>query len=140
MELDELFVRCILMIRYSDGQTPLTCRIIAKELDLSYAGARKRLIRLVETGLVMQLKRGVLRLTEEGVSAANALQRDFAYIYAFLRCILELEHEEADRNAYIFLGRLSDQSREKLKRHVTAVIGDVQSIQKARLPMSSYRM
>ena len=123
MELDELDIRCLLEILYNDGGNSLSYRKMAAKIGLSYAGARKRLIRLAQAGLIEDSGPGAPRLSEKGLTITQDMPRHFGHTYTFFRDILDLPDDEAYKNTCCFMC-LSRQSRVKLQRYVISEIGE----------------
>lgn len=87
---------------------------VAEQLDVSKASVNKALSTLKEAKMVEQVRYGRVRLTEEGKRYGAHVWRSHRALRAFLKNVLGVKPEVADREACLMEHYLSDDTMNRL--------------------------
>lgn len=91
------------------------CVDIAGKLGVSRASVSKMLRCLVNYGYVYDDFCNSVRLTDAGRKAVDDIRQVFGDIYVFFRRILKLPHDEAHRQAIMFVADFPEETCVKLR-------------------------
>lgn len=96
---------------------------VAEQLDVSKASVNKALSTLKEANMVEQVRYGRVRLTEEGRQYGAHVWRSHRALRAFLKSVLGVEPEVADKEACLMEHYLSDDTMDRLCDYLESQTG-----------------
>lgn len=105
-----------------DATETVRCVNIANHLKVSRPSVSKMLRFLVSSGFVREDFCNSVRFTDEGKLVADELYEVFRDVYIFFRRFLKLPHEEAHRQAIVFMTDFPLETGERLKAIVRRTI------------------
>ena len=96
---------------------------IAKKMNCSKPSVNKAIYNLKDEGLLNYESYGEIQLTEEGENLAKKILETYDIVYLFLKDVLNLELEEAKKEAEKIKSAITDETANKLAKYVHKVLG-----------------
>ena len=96
---------------------------IAKKMNFSKPSVNKAIYNLKDEGLLNYESYGEIQLTEEGENLAKKILETYDIVYLFLKDVLNLELEEAKKEAEKIKSAITDETANKLAKYVHKVLG-----------------
>ena len=93
----EEYIKTMYVLKKQNGNIRVTD--IAKKMNYTKASVNKALYNLKNEGLVNYESYGTIELTEEGENLAKKILEAYDIVYLFLKDVLNLESEEAEKEA-----------------------------------------
>ena len=102
----EEYLKTMYVIKKQEGKVRVTD--VAKKMDCTKPSVNKALYNLKDNGFVNYEAYGTIELTEDGENLAKKILEAYDIVYLFLKDVLELEEEEAKREAEKIKSTISD--------------------------------
>ena len=96
---------------------------IAEKMNISKASVNKAVNNLKEAGLLEYQSYGAIILTEEGENLAKKILEAYDIVYVFLKDVINVEDEQAKKDAETIKGTISDETINKLAKYVHKTLG-----------------
>ncbi len=96
---------------------------IAQKMNCSKPSVNKAIYNLKDEGLLNYESYGEIQLTEEGENLAKKILETYDIVYLFLKDVLNLELEEAKKEAEKIKSAITDETANKLAKYVHKVLG-----------------
>ncbi len=116
----EEYLKTMYVIKKQEGKVRVTD--VAKKMDCTKPSVNKALYNLKDNGFVNYEAYGTIELTEDGENLAKKILEAYDIVYLFLKDVLELEEEEAKREAEKIKSTISDKTINKLAKYVHKVL------------------
>lgn len=117
----EEYIKTMYVLKKQNGNIRVTD--IAKKMNYTKASVNKALYNLKNEGLVNYESYGTIELTEEGENLAKKILEAYDIVYLFLKDVLNLESEEAEKEAEKIKLVTTDETINKLAKYVHSVLG-----------------
>ena len=117
----EEYIKTMYVLKKQNGNIRVTD--IANKMNCSKPSVNKALNNLKEEKLVNYETYGIIELTDEGESLARKILEAYDIIYVFLKDVLNIEEEEAEKEAEKIKSALTDETINKLAKYVHQVLG-----------------
>ena len=95
---------------------------VAVQMNCSKPSVNKAINNLKENGLVNYETYGKIELTEKGTDLAKKILEAYDIVYVFLRDVLGLNEEDAQKEAEKIKGAMEDKTINKLAKYVHKVL------------------
>ncbi len=96
---------------------------IAQKMNCTKPSVNKAVYNLKDHGLVYYESYGSIELTEEGKDLAKKILEAYDIVYLFLKDVLNLSEEEAEKEAEKIKSSITDETVNKLAKYVHQVLG-----------------
>ena len=96
---------------------------IAQKMNCTKPSVNKAINHLKDHGLVEYESYGSIELTKEGENLAKKVLEAYDIVYVFLKDVLNLQNEEAKKEAEKIKSAITDQTANKLAKYVHKVLG-----------------
>ena len=117
----EEYLKTIYILNQHNGQPRVTD--IAEKMNCSKPSVNKSLKILNEEGLINYESYGQIKLTEEGIKLSKKILEAYDIVNVFLTEILNVEKEQAEREAQKIKMSMSDETLNKLARYLHKELG-----------------
>ncbi len=117
----EEYLKTMYVLKKQEGNIRVTD--IAKKMNCTKPSVNKALNNLKEEKLINYQTYGTIELTEEGENLAKKILETYDIVYLFLKEVLNLESEEAKKEAEKIKSTLTDNTTNKLAKYVHEVLG-----------------
>ncbi len=117
----EEYLKTMYVLKKQNGNIRVTD--IANNMNCSKASVNKAIYNLKDNNLLNYESYGTIELTEDGENLAKKILEVYDIVYLFLREVLNIEEEEAKREAEKMKLSLSDETINKLAKYVHKVLG-----------------
>ncbi len=114
------YLEAILLL--SDSGSGVRSIDVAKSQNVSRASVNKALGVLKEKGLIEQQKYGTVSLTEEGFKVANSVMQRHVALRGFLKTVLGVGDETAEKDACRMEHAISRETLDKLEQFMRVKI------------------
>lgn len=116
----EEYLKTIYILKEQSGNVRVTD--IAKKMSCTKPSVNKALYNLKENKLLNYESYGIIELTEKGEDLAKKIIETYDIIYLFLKDILNLKSEEAQKEAEKIKSVLADETTNELAKYVHKVL------------------
>lgn len=116
----EEYIKTMYILKKQNGSIRVTD--IANKMNCTKPSVNKAIYNLKDNGLVNYESYGAIELTEEGESLAKKLLEAYDIVYVFLKDVLNLESENAEKEAEKIKFNMSDETLNKLAKYVHKVL------------------
>lgn len=117
----EEYLKTMYVLKKQNGNVRVTD--VAKKMNCSKASVNKALYNLKDNSLVHYESYGTIELTEAGEELAKKILEAYDIIYLFLKDVLNLEEEEAEKEAEKIKSAITDNTINQLAKYVHKVLG-----------------
>lgn len=117
----EEYLKTMYVLKKQNGKIRVTD--VAKKMNCSKASVNKALYNLKDNDLVNYESYGTIELTERGGNLAKKILEAYDIVYLFLKDVLNLEGEEAKKEAEKIKSTISDATINQLAKYVHKVLG-----------------
>ena len=117
----EEYLKTMYILKTQNGNIRVTD--IANKMNYSKASVNKALHNLKEHELVNYETYGTIELTKKGEELAKKIIEAYDIVYLFLKDVLNLEDEEAKKEAEKIKSTITDKTINKLAKYVHEVLG-----------------
>ena len=109
---------------YILSSTENTARVtdIAQKLNITKPSVNKAIYNLKDNGLLNYESYGTIELTEKGEDLAKKILETYDIVYVFLKDVLNLEKEEAKKEAEKMKMSITDETVNKLAKYLHKVL------------------
>ena len=117
----EEYLKTMYLLKKQSGNIRVTD--IANKMNCTKPSVNKAIYNLKDNGLLNYESYGTIELTEEGENLAKKILEAYDIVYLFLKDVLNLEAEEAEKEAEKIKMAITDDSINKLAKYVHEVLG-----------------
>ena len=96
---------------------------IAEKMNCSKASVNKAVNNLKDASLLNYESYGAIELTKEGENLAKKILEAYDIVYVFFKDVLNLEEEQAQKEAENIKGVITDETVNKLAKYVHKTLG-----------------
>lgn len=116
----EEYLKTMYVLKKQNGNIRVTD--IAKKMNCSKPSVNKAIYNLRDNELVNYESYGTIELTEEGENLAKKILETYDIVYLFLKDVLNIEANEAEKEAEKIKMVITDETVNKLARYVHKVL------------------
>ena len=117
----EEYLKTIYVLKKQNGKIRVTD--IAEKMNCTKPSVNKAINNLKEHGLVNYESYGTIELTEDGDNLAKKILEVYDIVYVFLKDVLNLEEQEAQKEAEKMKSAITDDTINQLAKYVHKVLG-----------------
>ena len=117
----EEYLKTMYLLKKQNGNIRVTD--IANKMNCTKPSVNKALYNLKDNGLVNYESYGTIELTEQGENLAKKILEAYDIVYLFLKDVLNLEAEKAEKEAEKIKTATTDDTINKLAKYVHEVLG-----------------
>lgn len=117
----EEYLKTMYVLKKQNGNIRVTD--IANKMNCTKPSVNKAIYNLKDNGYLNYESYGRIELTEEGENLAKKILETYDIIYLFLKDVLNLDAEEAKKEAENIKIAITDETVNKLARYVHNVLG-----------------
>ena len=117
----EEYIKNMYVLKKQNGNVRVTD--VAEKMNCSKASVNKALNNLKDNGLVNYETYGTIEITEAGEDLAQKILESYDIVFVFLKDVLGMEAEVAEKEAENMKSSMSDDTVNKLARYVHQVLG-----------------
>ncbi len=117
----EEYLKCMYILNKQNGNIRVTD--IAEKMNCTKPSVNKAINNLKEKGLINYESYGKIELTEDGENLAKKILEKYDIVYLFLKDVLELDDEEAEKEADKIKLSINDNTINKLAKYVHKTLG-----------------
>ncbi|MBQ2937850.1 MAG: metal-dependent transcriptional regulator [Clostridia bacterium] len=116
----EEYLKTMYVLKKQNGNIRVTD--IAKKMNCSKPSVNKAIYNLKDNGLLNYESYGTIELTNEGENLAKKILETYDIVYLFLKDVLNIEAEEAEKEAEKIKLAITDNTTNKLAKYVHQVL------------------
>lgn len=116
----EEYIKTMYILKKQNGNIRVTD--VANKMNCSKPSVNKALYNLKDNGLVNYETYGTIELTKEGENLAKKILEAYDIVYLFLKDVLNLSKEEAEKEAEKIKLSITDDTINKLAKYVHKVL------------------
>lgn len=116
----EEYLKTMYVLKKQNGNIRVTD--IAKKMNCSKPSVNKAIYNLKDNGLLNYESYGTIELTNEGEDLAKKILEAYDIVYLFLKDVLNIEAEEAEKEAEKIKLAITDNTANKLAKYVHQVL------------------
>lgn len=117
----EEYLKTMYVLKKQNGNIRVTD--IAKKMNCTKPSVNKAIYNLKDNGLVNYESYGTIELTQQGEDLAKKVLEAYDIVYLFLNEVLNLESEEAEKEAEKIKSCINDTTINELAKYVHKVLG-----------------
>ena len=117
----EEYLKTMYVLKKQNGNIRVTD--IAKKMNCTKPSVNKAIYNLKDNGLVNYESYGTIELTQEGENLAKKVLEAYDIVYLFLKEVLNLKAEEAEKEAEKIKSAITDKTINELAKYVHKVLG-----------------
>ena len=117
----EEYLKTMYVLKKQNGNIRVTD--IAKKMNCTKPSVNKAIYNLKDNGLVNYESYGTIELTQEGENLAKKVLEAYDIVYLFLKEVLNLKAEEAEKEAVKIKSAITDTTINELAKYVHKVLG-----------------
>ena len=117
----EEYIKNMYVLKKQNGNVRVTD--VAEKMNCSKASVNKALNNLKENGLVNYETYGTIEITDAGEDLAQKILESYDIVFIFLKDVLGMEAEVAEKEAENMKSSMSDETVNNLARYVHQVLG-----------------
>ena len=117
----EEYLKTMYLLKKQNGNIRVTD--IANKMNCTKPSVNKAIYNLKDNGLLNYESYGTIELTDEGESLAKKILEAYDIVYLFLKDVLNLDTEEAEKEAEKIKMTITDNTINKLAKYVHKVLG-----------------
>lgn len=116
----EEYLKIMYVLKKQNGNIRVTD--IAKKMNCTKPSVNKAIYNLKDNGLLNYESYGTIELTKEGENLAKKILETYDIVYLFLKDVLNMEAEEAEKEAEKIKLAITDNTANKLAKYVHQVL------------------
>ena len=116
----EEYLKTMYILKKQNGNIRVTD--IAKKMNCTKPSVNKAIYNLKDNGFLNYESYGTIELTEAGEDLAKKIIEAYDIVYIFLKEVLNLEKEEAEKEAEKIKMAITDETTNKLAKYVHKVL------------------
>ena len=116
----EEYLKTMYVLKKQNGNIRVTD--IANKMNCTKPSVNKAIYNLKDEGMLNYESYGTIELTEEGENLAKKILEAYDIVYLFLKDVLDLEENEASREAERIKSAINDNTINKLAKYVHKVL------------------
>ena len=116
----EEYLKTMYILKKQNGNIRVTD--IAKKMNCTKPSVNKAIYNLKDNGFLNYESYGTIELTEAGEDLAKKIIEAYDIVYIFLKEVLNLEKEEAEKEAEKIKMAITDETANKLAKYVHKVL------------------
>ncbi len=117
----EEYLKTMYVLKKQSGNIRVTD--IAKKMECSKPSVNKAIQNLKKNNLINYEAYGTIELTEEGEELAKKILETYDIVYLFLKDVLNVEEEKAEKEAEKIKLALTDETTNQLAKYTHKVLG-----------------
>lgn len=117
----EEYLKTMYVLNKQNGNIRVTD--VAKKMNCTKPSVNKAIYNLKDNGLLNYESYGTIELTEEGENLAKKILEAYDIVYLFLKDVLNIDEEEAEKEAEKIKSTITDETINKLAKYVHNVLG-----------------
>lgn len=117
----EEYLKTMYILKKQNGKIRVTD--IAEKMNCTKPSVNKAIYNLRDNGMLNYESYGTIELTEEGENLAKKILEAYDIVYLFLKDVLNLEPEKAEKEAEKIKMTITDETINKLAKYVHEVLG-----------------
>ena len=117
----EEYLKTMYVLKQQNGNIRVTD--IANKMNCTKPSVNKAIYNLKDEGLLNYESYGTIELTQSGENLAKKILEAYDIVYLFLKDVLGLEAEEAEKEAEKIKLAITDETINKLAKYVHEVLG-----------------
>lgn len=117
----EEYLKTMYVLKKQNGNIRVTD--IANKMNCTKASVNKAIYNLKDNKLLNYESYGTIELTEEGKNLAKKILEAYDIIYVFLKDVLNIEEEKAQKEAETIKAVITDETINKLAKYVHKTLG-----------------
>lgn len=117
----EEYLKTMYVLKKQNGNIRVTD--VAKKMNCSKPSVNKAIYNLKDNELLNYESYGTIELTEKGENLAKKILEAYDIVYVFLKEVLNLQEEDAKKEAEKIKTTITDNTINKLARYVHEVLG-----------------
>jgi len=117
----EEYLKTMYILKKQNGKIRVTD--IAEKMNCTKPSVNKAIYNLKDNGMLNYESYGTIELTEEGENLAKKILEAYDIVYLFLKDVLNLKPEEAEKEAEKIKMAITDETINKLAKYVHEVLG-----------------
>ena len=117
----EEYIKNMYVLKKQNGNVRVTD--VAEKMNCSKASVNKALNNLKDNGLVNYETYGTIEITDAGEDLAQKILESYDIVFVFLKDVLGMEAEVAEKEAENMKSSMSDETINKLAKYVHQVLG-----------------
>lgn len=117
----EEYLKTMYVLKKQNGNMRVTD--IANKMNCTKASVNKALYNLKDNGLINYESYGTIELTEDGENLAKKILEAYDIVYLFLKDVLDIEEEKAEKEAEKIKVAITDDTINKLAKYVHKTLG-----------------
>ena len=117
----EEYLKTMYILRQQNGNVRVTD--IAQKMNCTKPSVNKAIYNLKDEGLLNYESYGTIELTDSGENLAKKILEAYDIVYVFLKDVLNLEEDDAKKEAERIKSAITDKTINKLAKYVHKVLG-----------------
>lgn len=117
----EEYLKTMYILKKQNGKIRVTD--VAEKMNCTKPSVNKAIYNLRDNGMLNYESYGTIELTEEGENLAKKILEAYDIVYLFLKDVLNLEPEKAEKEAEKIKMTITDETINKLAKYVHEVLG-----------------
>ena len=117
----EEYLKTMYILKQQNGNVRVTD--IAQKMNCTKPSVNKAIYNLKDEGLLNYESYGTIELTESGENLAKKILEAYDIVYVFLKDVLNLEEDDAKKEAERIKLAITDKTINKLAKYVHKVLG-----------------
>ena len=117
----EEYLKTMYILKKQNGKIRVTD--VADKMNCTKPSVNKAIYNLKDSGMLNYESYGTIELTEDGENLAKKILEAYDIVYLFLKDVLNLEPEKAEKEAEKIKMTITDETINKLAKYVHEVLG-----------------
>lgn len=117
----EEYLKTMYVLKKQNGNVRVTD--VAKKMNCTKPSVNKAIYNLKNNGLVNYESYGTIELTKQGEDLSKKILEAYDIVYLFLKDVLNLESDDAEKEAEKIKIAITDETINKLAKYVHKVLG-----------------
>ena len=117
----EEYLKTMYVLKKQNGNIRVTD--IANKMNCTKSSVNKAIYNLKDNGLLNYESYGTIELTQEGEDLAKKVLEAYDIVYLFLKDVLDIEEEKAEKEAEKIKVAITDETINKLAKYVHKTLG-----------------
>ncbi len=117
----EEYLKTMYILKKQNGNIRVTD--IANKMNCTKPSVNKAIYNLKDKGMLNYESYGTIELTEEGENLAKKILEAYDIVYLFLKDVLNIEENQAEKEAEKIKMSITDETINKLAKYVHQVLG-----------------
>ena len=117
----EEYLKTMYVLKKQNGNIRVTD--IANKMNCTKSSVNKAIYNLKDNGLLNYESYGTIEITQEGEDLAKKVLEAYDIVYLFLKDVLDIEEEKAEKEAEKIKVAITDETINKLAKYVHKTLG-----------------